>query len=109
MGFFLKECAADARQAKSKSAPRVIPIELMKRQGCNACPLDEVDGRRVTPKFKATGPEGAEVYVLLQSPSVEEDEAGRMLRGPAAFLILDAIPRSERDRMRVHYAVKCRS
>lgn len=108
MGFFFAQSAADARASK-RGAPKVVPIHLMQQQGCLACPLDERDKNRKSPKMKPAGSTRPEVYILDGSPSEKEDAEDQPLLGWTGDLVYSCIPRDMREHVRVGYAVRCRS
>lgn len=107
MGFFFEQSAADARSASRTGTARVVPIHLMQEQGCLACPQNEVDRRRNTPRMKPSGSDRPRVYVLDNVPTAEEDEHDAHLLGDAGDLVLAAIPRKWRQDIRVAHAVRC--
>lgn len=106
MGFFFAQSAAEARQPKKGGA--VIPIELMKDQGCIACPSNEVDRSRRTPKMEPAGSDRPVVYIIDQFPSDEEDSKDEVLLGDTGDLVYGCIPSRWRRQLRVGYAVRCR-
>ena len=109
MGFFYSQSAADAR-ASRKTQQREIPIALMKDQGCRACPANEVDTRRETPKMPPAGSDKPLVYVLGQSPTKGEDETGKHFSTEAFDPLRSAIPADIRQRyVRYGHAVRCRA
>lgn len=69
MGFFYEQSAADAAAARKRShAPKSIPIELMRKQGCLACSRNAADVRKEQPE----GANAPVVYVLLGEPKPGE-------------------------------------
>jgi uracil-DNA glycosylase family 4 len=108
VGFFYAQSAADARAAKTKTR-REIPIALMKDLGCKACPADEVDERRITPKLPPRGSDTPLVYVLGASPTMAEDEEGKHLQGDAFDVVRSAIPADMRQDVRYGHTVRCRT
>jgi|GEM_PF-1376646 len=107
MGFFFEQSAADARASK-RGAPKVVPIHLMQQQGCLACPLNERDKNRKSPKMKPAGSSKPDVYILDGAPSEQEDGEDQPLLGWTGDLVYSGIPRDYRERVRVGYAVRCR-
>ena len=109
MGFFYSQSAADAR-ASRKTQQREIPIALMKDQGCRACPANEIDTRRETPKMAPYGSSKPLVYILGQSPTKGEDETGQHFNSEAFDPLRSAIPADIRQRyVRYGHAVRCRA
>ena len=85
----------------------------MKQQGCLACPRNEVDSRRLSPKMQPAGPVDSDVYFLAGAPTEADDASSVHLKGSAGALVWSSIPRwsermGDRPRPRVSYAVRCR-
>lgn len=108
MGFFYNQSAADARSSRTPTK-RVIPVELMKSQACKACPANEVDARRLTPKMPPSGSDRPLVYVLTGRPTVHEDEEGKHLVGDVYAAIRESIPATYRKHVRFGHVSRCRA
>lgn len=103
MGFFYEQSAA---APKGRSHQKVIPIELMKEQGCTACSLDAHDKKRLTPKMTPSGDESPDVYILDGYPSESDDAKDNPLTGAEGRLLMKEVP--DRLTFRAGYVVRCR-
>lgn len=79
MGFFFTDTKA-AAATKPKPKPRLqdIPVTTLQKMGCSVCPRDG-DTSLKTPKMRAEGFVGADVFLLTSAPTEKDDDTGRFL------------------------------
>lgn len=84
--------------------PRGVPLDLIRAQGCKACPLNNADCR--SPKMQPSGSDKPLIYILGAGVSPRGDEVDQPLAGYDAKLIGAAIPRVLRNDLRFNNVVR---
>jgi uracil-DNA glycosylase family 4 len=97
------------REGGSSGAARGdrLPIDLLHRAECLACPLNHAPGMR-HPKMSATGDERADIFFISEAPGQREDEQGRALVGPAGRVLRMRVPEAYLPRIRWGNVLRCR-
>jgi DNA polymerase I-like protein with 3'-5' exonuclease and polymerase domains len=106
-GLFYEQSAAELRN--KKAVKREVPLELMKEQGCYACPLASVDKRRKSPKMAPQGSTRPVVYVILPVPTTVDDVAGEVGRDSIYDSLRGALASCDvnKSEVRYGYSVRC--
>lgn len=104
MGFFFQESASRT----NAPARRVIPIELLKKGGCNACPLSALERKIKSPKMAPTGSQEPVVYWLGDWPSEADADKGRQFAGQSSRSFFRPVPDHVWKLSRFSNAVRCR-
>ena len=103
MGFFY---ADTKKETKSKKAG--MPVELMHKQKCKACPRNN-DNKLCNPKMLPTGAKRkTRIYILGEAPGEEEDKRGRQFVGKAGKYIRQNIPNKWNSVIRWNNTIRCR-
>lgn len=92
MGFFFEEKRGG--QARAKKQVSVQTVDMIRKLGCKACPLNNKDCR--SPKMKPVGPRNARIYVLGTNPTSSADAQNNPAIG-AGFDHLRTVMRKARD------------
>ena len=106
MGFFVSDEVAAAR-------PKIKPVKILHAPGCDGCILKAAWPQMLSPKMPILLPPGgvqdAEILVLGQYPSFEDDRAGIPFskKCPDGQKLLDHIPQRHMDRIAWQSAVRC--
>lgn len=105
MGFFFTEARREAPAVKAPRGP--IPIEVLGRLGCKACPRDKARGLK-HPKLEATGDSRPDIYLLGPETSDQEDKDGVHWNHRYGDAVLDAFPaRVVEQYMRFGHLIQC--
>ena len=107
MSFFYAE-AKKAPKKPTTAKRRDIPIESLRKMGCDACPRSRDWDDMVTPQMPPDGDTRPLVYVLTAAPDIEEDDTGRHGTGEAGRALLSKFNRGfVRSSVRFGHLTQC--
>ena len=84
-----------------------LPIELLHRSECKACPLNNQYGL-AHPHMEPTGSKRPVVYMLGEAPGADEDKSGEQFVGKAGKTLRSRIPEEWEDHLRWNNCVRTR-
>lgn len=109
-GFFIDGDVFDARVAAAKRTQRTDRANIIDANavGCANCALRETWGHIKTNKMHISGNvHDADILVLGDAPSSEEDLGGKQFIGKIGRILRDNLPRRHLDRIAFQHAVRC--
>lgn len=101
MGFFFTDNRPADKNLKGLS------LDFLRRHECAVCPLDQVKGLH-SPKMLPSGSKTPTILMLGESPSANDDAAGKPFSGKTGRLLRERIPKEWEDRIRWSTLVNCR-
>jgi len=94
--------------SKKKKAGADMPVELMHKLTCKACPRNK-DNKLIHAKMLPTGTaKPGRVYILGEAPGETEDVQGRQFVGRSGKYLRAQIPRSWEKQIRWNNTIRCR-
>ena len=105
MGFFYNATRSQVKKATPDS--RRVPIDTMRRMGCDACPLAKE--KLQSPRMQPAGTDRPAIYILGAAPGESEDIAGEPFAGKSGKLLRAQFDGTFfRREVRVGTTVRCR-
>lgn len=101
MGFFFVENKRADKNLKGLSP------DFLRRHECAVCPLNEAKNLH-SPKMLPSGSKQPTILMLGDSPSANDDAAGKPFSGKTGRLLRERIPKEWEDRIRWSTSVNCR-
>lgn len=93
---------------EKKSSNRDLPLHILHKLECRACPLNEVGDHVNSPKMQPEGSSDPLVYVLGKNPTIVDDEAGEPFSGRIGAFIRSEL-RQYAKKARYNYIVRTRA